>query len=760
MRRLLFYAISALVCFAANLAEAKPIVVRSGAHDGFSRLVLDISPGQKWSLDSAARSARVTVEGHQDGFNVDRVFERIDNTHVSRLESSPAVLGIFFSCDCAVSAFQQGAEMIVLDVAPRTETDQRTDLRDNSKDPLPTLAPRFQFSRRVASRGFASNDPMSFNLGTTGQEISSATTESAPTNAESTAVGLTDAQNTIARQVGAAASRGILTPKTRRIDLPIVHDKPQVDTQIFDSSAAMILQDTPPALGPAGNLRIISSSDIALGPEAPIASTTLGIRCISPSVTAITDWATDQDFSLQIAELRNELYSEFDRLDADVAIKLARTYLHFGFGAEARDVLALDPELVSNNPALMEMAEIMEFGHSRQPSYLQNFMECDTDVALWAILSRKSITPQTTININAALRATTALPMHLRSFIAPELSRRLLEYGEPDSAAAALRSLERTGQSLPPGADLAKADLEMAEGKTKDAQSRLEKVVSSNVEQSAEALIKFVDLHLEEDGLIEQDVATLVEAYALQMRDDPIGAELKRTHILALAKSGQFKEAFDAFERARNSRNTTITDDMTATLWDLLTRNASDVEFLEHTFRPNSSLDRLTEGQTIVKLANRLADLGFSAKAEHVLARQADAQNDDETRLVRAKIALALERPFEAEALIFGIQTPEAIALRAQAKARSGAFNEAHELFAQMGEVERSNSAAWLSEDWVDLVDDGTPVLAGAARMAQTHMDDDYNREGMLSRTLVAISESKNARGTIEDLLRFGLAEN
>ncbi len=752
-----------LLSIMSSLASAAPIVVRSGAHEGFSRLVLDVAPDTEWAVKNDGKSARITIASHDDGFDINRVFDRIDRTHIEKLESTPNSLEVHFSCACALSSFRQGNTMIVLDIAPSREAATAADRPASRLQSAETEARLLQLGTDVVFGTREETNTLSPSWAGTFAQTTNVLNDDLvsdiPDPNAAASMSLADAQRNISQQVGAAATRGLLSPKANHIALPLLQNRPQIDTEVFDSSTVQPPSDQVDIALSRGNLRITSSSDIPTNSDLTGSSTTLGARCIDPSVTAIGEWATEQPFSTQIAELRNKLFSEFDRLDSKAAVQLARAYLHFGFGMEVKEVLALDPKLTADNPALIEMAEIMEYGHARQAVYLQNFMECDTDVALWAILSKPSIAPATSINTSAALRAVTALPMHLRTFIAPELSRRFLSYGAQDAAAAALRSLERATQSLPAAADLAKADLEIADGNVLDAQDRLARVVSSNGEQSAEALIKFVESHLEAEGQIEQDVATLVEAYALQMRDDPIGAELQKTHVLALGKSGQFNAAFEALGRIRDRDGDETDRPVAAALLKLLTRNGTDIEFLDHAFRQFPTLSRIPDPETVLDVADRLAELGFALEAERLLAQHADIPDDANTRFVRAKIALALSRAFEAEALIFGLQSPEAEMLRARAKAQTGAFDEAHDLFAELGQDGPRQQTAWLSDEWVSLVGDDTPVFSDVARVAQAKISNDANPDGMLGRASEAISESQAARSVIEELLRVSVLE-
>jgi Fe2+ transport system protein FeoA len=278
------------------------------------------------------------------------------------------------------------------------------------------------------------------------------------------------------------------------------------------------------------------------------------------------------------------------------------------------------------------------------------------------------------------------------------------------------------------------------------------------VEQSAEALIQFVDSHLDADAQIDQSVATLVEGYALQMRDEPIGAELRRAHVLALGKSGQFDEAFSALDRVRDRDETATDHALTSSILALLTQNGSDIEFLYHVFQQMETSLGVIDPKAKMKLADRLVDLGFTSEAEIVMASRDDIPNTDATKILRARIALGLNRPFEAEAAIFGLDNVEANTLRAQAKSQSGSFADAAGLFEQVGATDDSRQTAWLSNDWTVLIDDDAPVFGEIAQVAQTPLSENTEMDGMLGRTSAAIAESAAARITIRELLNAAAA--
>ena len=738
---------------------AQQINVRSGAHEGFARLVLDAPVGTTWELESEPDKAMLRLNGHSGGFDISEVFDRIDRSFISAVSADNNGIEVTFACRCRANVFSQGSRMIVLDVLASPEPEPLAQSQDlalefvggralqyesNASAPVPQTMPE----NDVAPDTVVSVAPQ------VGWRASIQTSVPDDTEMETSPDLLRNTQESLVREIGIAATRGILSPAVRKVDLKTASMTPQIDTRVFEPSPP-ILTRTPTTAPTGSNIRITSSSDIA--PDSgrrPNETTALGIPCLDPARITVQDWGSDVGLAGQIATLRGRLFGEFDRLDRQVAVELVQTYLYYGFGAEARQVLLLDDDLAQSYPQLMSIADIMEYGYGSEASYLRHFMDCDSEVALWAILSAETLGPGDRINIKAALRAVSALPMHLRSFLAPGLSQRFLSYGEPEAAAAALRSLERAAKPLSPRAKLAKADLELAAGDVLQAQERLADVVNSNAEQSAEALIKFVDSRLDQDTEIEENIATLVEAYAMEMRDDPIGEELRRTHVLALGKSSQFDAAFDALSRVRARNADQPEDTLRSSILELLTRNADDIEFLDHAFTQMAITPDTLSQKTRLLLAERLLKLGFPGQAEIILDKGADNPRNSATALLSAEIALALSRPQDALTHLIGEKSDAADALRAEAEARAGDFAGANVIYNTLGDINNSRRTAWLSTDWSVLIEETSPVFGPVVQVARRALETPGERDGMLERAASAISESQGARLVIEDLLR------
>jgi hypothetical protein len=777
---MMFRALTVIALLFGAPAIGAPIKIKSGAHDGFARLVLNIPRGSEWSFSNTSSGSRITLPNHTDGFDVSQVFTRIDRSLISAVVPTGSSFDIEFSCTCTAEVFVQDERLIVIDVSESAESEptvQSANLSDyelkfvgsrqfSFNQPEPTEAAESipQVASRISIEPIAppvsplpapSTTPTAPDL-TAELDYLRASEEGLETDAN---IGqLLQARKKLAERLGRAATRGVLNPSQNVINLPSAETPPQIDTSIFDSSSPDHEQST--ALV-GGNLRITSSSDIPLRDStAQLTSTTLGVRCIDPKHVAVQNWSSEFGFAHRISSLRGQLYSEFDRIDTKVAVELTKLYLHYGFGAEARQILLMIDDRGAEIQALSDLANIMEYGFVPQSNFLENFLDCDTEAALWAILAVETIAASRTVNYQAALRALSALPIHLRKFIAPELSRRLLAYGEKNAASAALRSLERTADPLSPNANLAKADIELAQGDTENAQDRLTSVVNSNAEQSAVALIKLVESRLEAEAVIDEDVATLVQAYAMELRDDPIGPDLQRAHVLALAQSGQFTAGFEAMARVRDRKNSQIDEGLRSSVLNLLAKNADDLDFLNHVFEEMDRAVETVDPRTRSRLAYRLVALGFPSQAKIFLDAGNGVKNTTDAKLLRARIALDLSQPQEALAHLFRVDGNEADELRAEAKAASGEFDDSYAIYSRIGDETNSQRTAWLADDWPSMIDQDTPVLGQIAQVALNPLDDRSDLDGMLGRTSEAISESREARQALEALLELGRPGN
>ncbi|WP_108860026.1 hypothetical protein [Ruegeria sp. Alg231-54] len=101
-------------------AQAQDVQVRSGEHDGYTRLVVQVPAGTKWVLTHKKNGARLKVELEKVNFDTAAVFRRLTQNRLAAISQSEqgAALDMQFGCDCVANAFLFKGTMIVVDIAP------------------------------------------------------------------------------------------------------------------------------------------------------------------------------------------------------------------------------------------------------------------------------------------------------------------------------------------------------------------------------------------------------------------------------------------------------------------------------------------------------------------------------------------------------------------------------------------------------------------------------------------------------------------
>lgn len=732
--------------FLAGSTQAQEVAIRSGDHPTFSRLTIPLPLSQPWEAKQTPDGVELSLPGFLGAFDTSEVFVRMRRNRIERVNITGEGLKVSFNCACDASAFRAG-DLLVIDIAdagtqlagpPMERTRQSSEemsgafpLRSARNDnALPWIGGNSPFdgtASNVESRTSPANDP----------EIDVADRASL----------LEQTQKSLAEEVANAASTGLLE---NSYQTPEPLPSPSADNKKGLEIEPKKLPEIPNM--PSINMRVTSSMDRQnRGSQTSLNATVAGVSCPSEDFLAIQTWGDESGFSAQIGPARHDLMNARDQLDQNAAKQLAQLYLFFGFGAETKSVLRLDPALGADLPQLDAVANILDGTPLNGSNFLRQYTACATDVALWATLSFPEMPSGITINTNATLRALNKLPKHLRQIVAPMLSEKLLQNGAVDAAAAAMRSIERLPDTLTPDALMAQAELAIDAGDP--AEGFLEEVIDTNSTQSPEALVKLVEGKLARDEPLSYETATLVEAYAQELRGTFMGNELRKAQVIALSQSQHFNEAFATLEELGPSLSPKSQKGLMQTVFSQLSDKADDLTFLEHVFKHENRTLNALGNQTKLLLASRLMDLGFAVQVQLMLDEIPDAPRKTERQLLAARAALTLRQPFQAQAALLGIKGADAALLLAQAKEMAGSYREASEIFSNNNASEQAAQAAWLSEEWRDLTSSDTPNFGAVATLAQRQSSTDDASLGPLGRADLALEESNTARDTLEQLL-------
>ncbi|WP_170789524.1 tetratricopeptide repeat protein [Ruegeria lacuscaerulensis] len=642
------------VLLAANGATAREATVRSGEHEDYTRLVIQVPPGTGWVLTQTKYGARLNVTLEDVHFETTSVFRRLSQNRLSAISQAEpgGPLEMQFGCECAASAFLYQDTMIVVDIAIAQA------LPPIGADIPPPILP--QANRDTGLLAAAQNRnvlPM----------------PALPTP-------LLGFEDRLSERLLQGADRGI-------VDLELAQVGPR--SSIFDGA-------TEGPADPTGNISVSTVLDELnglLGPDL------IGFEqepaCISDTELGFGTWGGSADFPQQIATLRSGLFQEFDRVNQDTALSLAKLYAFYGFGAEAMQALALveDPDADVNRVAAI--AQYLDAGHVADDNPFGGLQRCGGDVALWAVLMAGELSAEA--NLDRVEQSFSRLPTHLRRQFGPDLSEILVDAGRLEATRRVLRSVDRAGIQNASDTTRAKAKVAAAEGDAPKAEALLNDVVASsgpNLDAPL-ALARLIENRWVDRGAASPEEVALAASFSNEFRKSEIEPQLKRAHAVALSLTQEFDLAFDAALEipAEQERLATLNR-----ISHILVERADDITFLRRALEFASGDTQDLSTDTAVALANRLVKLGFPGPALALSNRPQDTVQRSERARIRARSALQTQRPHQAMLELEGDSSEEALRIRHQAMQALGDFDTAGELSRTLGQAEQADRNFWLAD--------------------------------------------------------------
>ncbi|WP_208348138.1 hypothetical protein [Pseudaestuariivita rosea] len=559
----------------ASVAHAETILVRSGEHTGFSRLVLDFDDLPDWSFVERDATYDLEILNQDIRFDTSSVFRKIPRKRIiSVSDSRDGVLSLKVNCDCTVEAFEHRGRSIVLDVIDRTSDGaKRVVVRPAQHQPKPDIFP-IVFDETADHKASPAPDTIKIieTLEYDRQRVS-------------------DAQAQLLRQLSEVFADGIL------------QTDPQSTEKQIDEAVVIVeeIQSAEP------NVRLSSSSE-----ENDRVNPVLDDdqQCLSNDQINIASWGQSGQFTAGVATWRTKLVEEFDQTNQQGLKGLIRHYLYFGFGAEAIHLIENVGLISDDREALLAMAYLFEYGESPQNGFFQNMYLCENASALWAILEA----PDNIKNANTAavLREFNALPKHLRQVLGPRLSENMMYGGDLGSANLVLISATRAVGAETSALSLAEAKLDLKEGRIETAEASLQGLTSENTISAVDAFSTLIESKLARDEVISTADRTQLAAFAFEHKDTPKERFLISLSARAAAVSGDYQAAVENLSQIKDadiSFRSLIMQD--------LMDNSSQTDFLKLAFSPpNELMPRQLNDQTRLLISSKLQDLGFEEQSK------------------------------------------------------------------------------------------------------------------------------------------------
>ncbi len=707
---------------------ADPVTIRSGEHDTFSRLVIAIGEGTDWKVEQTETGYELELTGRADGFDMSEVFDRIPRDRIADL-SQPASnrLALAVNCTCFADAFLWRPGQLVLDIADGEDPNspiERPVARSDDAQTTPDAPTEMAVVLPNLFTDPQQSDPIDAPLS---PDLAGAATRDEDIQRTETA---------LIEGLARAASQGFLDAA---VSEPVNLEEPM---EIEDAPTEMA-QDTPAIVMPQQpGVGITSAMDRDLAVLRDALNSNLGPQCLPADLFEISDWASEDAFHTQVAALAEDLAGEFGREPLAAQNQLARLYLHFGFGAEARVVLSADSTQSQTRQVLVQLAGLIDEYDGPFP-LIEAQAKCETPAALWAFISAPDfIDDKQRTNI---LREFYGLPKPLRGQIAPRLARQFMSINDTDAAEQLLSATQNTDVAGSHDVQSTRALLAEERDDPAEAISVLTEEASDNARTTPESLIRLIRLNLDNEIVPQESDLLLAGAMRQEFRDSPIAAQLKAVEAEGWAYLANYQVAIDLLRGTEGEDALRATN----TVFTKVTQKATPTEFLGFVF------DEMPDGLSAATqnaIAQRLIEIGFPDRAQVFLTGPATRDAAAERRYLRAQAALGTQNFALAIDALLGLTDARARTLRSQAYEGMGAHREALSALNPGNDSGGDAALQFRAGAWEQLRTQEDDVLSAFAQTVLTPPTQDAV-ESLADRREI-LAQSEQSRRAVEGLLQ------
>ncbi len=613
-----------LVCIAAiGFAQTTPVHVRAGEHSDYTRLILQLPEENQWQFTHDTGAARLEISGPPVEFDLTQTFSRIPRTRLRDIRISRGGLDLTIICDCDIRVQQDIPPFLIIDIVGAPSLAVYAPQRSIRPPPrpaaaVPTPAPdprRAGIDLAQALRGKtpaqARPQPLALNLppGTPPQ----------PAPAQQDSVPPVQMAQALGQVLARSVSTGILQP---------------------DANAPPPLQPqgnhTPDAPDLTAHLSVPTPRQTGSAPRALAA-----VHCAEDAMFDLPNWDVPATLP-EISNRLNGIFNDLDQINDGEILNLARSFLYFGLGAEARLALSLRATRDDATDLLEGISYVVDAERIPSPDLLAALRDCGPMGSLWAFLARPQSAAIPNFPTDSLVQAVQSLPPGLRLHLGPQVVQDLVSLGLSEQARVIRDALERVVQGNTPQVNLARAALDLPDAPPEDARA-LETALSP--ERSDDDLLFLLAHRLAGAAHVEPRLLDAARTRIFALRGTQRGREMARLLVQAMVRAGDFGQAFELLD----GRDAGFDPAEASVLrWDALTmlaRTAPDTEFVIRVFEQRPWDDTDLPAPLAQQLAARLRPLGFDLQAD-LLAHHAAARTDtgtpqDDSDLLRARIAQA-----------------------------------------------------------------------------------------------------------------------
>ncbi|OOY14634.1 hypothetical protein [Thioclava sp. DLFJ4-1] len=693
-------------------AYATPIPVKSGEHDGFSRLVVYLPASASRALAPVDGGFRLATDASDPQYAFQNVFELIPRDRLKALVAEPdgtLLLKLASGIVPETFSLESGAFVIDLKNIPPDEAalSPAAAVRDRAKSsptnaPRPSTPPRQKTVQPVAiGRDYldlfwqpphmreATAAPVTISDGAPKPQI--------PPKPDPRLDGI---EESLLRQISRAASQGLVSAQVKPPEV-----QPEKSGQEAKSPASKAAPEsdydpigppppTPPPYLAVDSMTVIDRDHLVTPPQPQLEVS----ACPPDRYFDLASWIDERPAFAQISDARRDLLGEFDVPNPRKVMALARLYIAFGFGTESRALLRDMGKDGPGKDALLFVGSVLDQDPAAAASPLARLTDCDGAVALWAFLASDPPPEKRDVAFAALRRNFETLPADLRRSLAPKLVARLTQIRAADVARSLEPAVSRVTTEDRTALDTVEAEIQAKEA-VPQALGNLEALSKTNSEQGLRALILWLNGQIDAGGEVDPAALANAEALAFELAKAPEAPELRRIAAIGHAANSEFPKAFEIY-----ADPTTIADPngTLAAIFTRLVGQASDAVFLRTLY------DELPLAEEVARipdlrheLAGRAISLGMPAVAVRLLGKAAPLTEQDKTLLARAAL-LELD-PAAALAHLKDLGGQQVEQLRAEALSRLGRHNDARAAYLRAGNPEDARAQSWHKGDWSNL---------------------------------------------------------
>lgn len=685
---------SLFITLAVSSASAQNILVTTGEHAGFTRLVLQSALPIDWELhdrEADGTTRTLSIAGPDTPIDISRAFQRIPRARLGDLIRTQQGLELHLNCDCPIDAWTERPGLVVLDIGNPP--------RSGPAAPAPflpsaaiTRPPQFTGNNLARNAGITLARTWPADTGHPG--ITARVTAQGPMPSPLAETERQAIMQQLSAQVAGALSQGVLNPSL----------DPAPRTEMIR------LGDTETDTAIPPNLRVMSVLDRPDDDATRLADDLPGACTAAATLNFVVDPAPGS-FNTALATGMADWIGEFDQPEQKATEALILLYLQHGFGAEARALLENAVHPIPGRDLLLGFADTLEGRQSNSRLRLADQHGCGGAAAMLAALAGA---PLPRVNARARDIASTyaQTPRVVRTGLGGALIRILLDADAIDAGRVVADTLRRTPHARSEDLYLADALLDRARGEALQAGARLTQEAGDDIEP----VLLRLQIALETSAVVPESVLLNAEAIASIHRSTAQGTDLMDAIIRLRVNSGTPLEALTLIDRlqswegASTQAHERITE-LGDIVWFGLALQASEPAFLNGILNRTDWRNPAFSVETRSALAERLLGFGLTEVAETLLA----APRTEAERQLLARLHLEREEPDMALAALADDQSNAAETLRAQALHARGESRASSQIFSGIGAFDAAARAAVLGRDW-DMLEEAWATNGTAAQ--------------------------------------------